>query len=102
MVGPRYDVSGTSPRTKSHHAVASFGEANACTPPTGILACDHDRRQVSWLAGRYLSSPSRDRDSQWHMTEDSSLTVAGAAAALEKVFSAPHSLLIPKGTVSSI
>src|ERR1700731_396252 len=33
MVGPRYDVSGTSQRTKSHPgASATFGEANVCTP----------------------------------------------------------------------
>ena len=28
------------------------------TPPN-VLACDHDWRQVSWLAGHCLSSPSR-------------------------------------------
>src|SRR6267154_559812 len=33
MVGPRYDVSGTSQRTKSHHrALGTPGEANVCTP----------------------------------------------------------------------
>src|SRR6185436_3630167 len=36
------------------------------------------------LAGRYPSSPSQDRDSQWPMTKDSPLTVAGAAAELGK------------------
>ena len=35
--------------------------------------------------------------SQWTMTEDSPLTVAGAAAALSKKAPAPRSLLIPKG-----
>ena len=37
------------------------------------------RRQVSWLAGRRPSPPSQDR-SQWPLTMDSPLTVAGAAA----------------------
>ena len=33
MVQPRYDVSGTSQRTKSHHrALSTAGEANVCTP----------------------------------------------------------------------
>src|ERR1700704_5885203 len=36
------------------------------------------------MPGRSPSSPSQDRDSQWHMTKDSPLTVAGAAAALGK------------------
>src|SRR5260370_14366408 len=52
------------------------------SPPTEIFACDHGCRQVSWLAGRYPSSHSQDRDSQWHVTKDSPLTVAGAAAEL--------------------
>src|SRR5262249_46319971 len=35
--------------------------------PANMLACDHGRRQVSWLAGPYPPSPSRDQSSQWHV-----------------------------------
>ena len=97
---PRYDVSGTSQRTKSHHwAVSSSGEANACTPrPTSSRVTTADGRSPG-LRVVYLASPSQDRDSQWRMTKDSPLTVAGAAAELGN-FPAPHSLLIPEaGTV---
>ena len=43
---PRYDVSGTSQRTKSHHrACANSGEANACTPrPTSSRVTTADGR----------------------------------------------------------
>src|SRR3954451_12093403 len=41
-------------------------EAECLYSPTDIFACDHDCRQVSWLEGHYLASPSRDRDTQWH------------------------------------
>src|ERR1700756_4872847 len=58
MVRPRYDVSGTSQRTKSHQV--------PCAP---------------WVK---LMSVLPDRHSQWPMTKDSPLTVAGAAAALGK------------------
>jgi hypothetical protein len=36
------------------------GSAAVSTPPADMLACDHGRRQVSWLAGRCPLSPSRD------------------------------------------
>src|SRR5256885_9057935 len=96
MVRPRYDVSGTSQRTKSHHcAIRTSGEANVCTPrPTSSRVTTADGRSPG---SRVVtpSSPSQDRDSQWPMTKDSPLTVAGAAAELGD-FPAPHSLLIPK------
>src|SRR6478672_13538933 len=46
MVGPRYDVSGTSQRTKSHHrALRTPGEANVCTPrPTSSRVTTADGR----------------------------------------------------------
>jgi len=44
-----------------------------------VLACDHDWRQVSWLAGRCPSPPSQAGDAQWLMAKGSPLTVAGAA-----------------------
>lgn len=39
--------------------------ASASTPRPTALAHDHSRRQVSWLAGPNLPSPSRDPRSQW-------------------------------------
>src|SRR5450759_902283 len=46
MVRPRYDVSGTSQRTKSHHgALRTSGEANVCTPrPTSSRVTTADGR----------------------------------------------------------
>ena len=46
MVQPRYDVSGTSQRTKSHHrALSTTGEANVCTPrPTSSRVTTADGR----------------------------------------------------------
>src|SRR5258707_4801875 len=46
MVRPRYDVSGTSQRTKSHHcALRTPGEANVCTPrPTSSRVTTADGR----------------------------------------------------------
>src|SRR5258708_1217824 len=46
MVGPRYDVCGTSQRTKSHHrALGTPGEANVCTPrPTSSRVTTADGR----------------------------------------------------------
>src|SRR6266576_6755437 len=85
MVGPRYDVSGTSQRTKSHQcAFAQLSEANVCTPrPTSSRVTTADGRSPGSrvVTGRRLP---RTEISQWHMTKDSPLTVAGAAAALGK------------------
>ena len=66
--------------------------------PTVELACDHGRRQVSWLTARCPLSPSQDQ-SQWLLKEDSPLTVAGTATALG-LSPAPRSLLIPSGEPS--
>jgi hypothetical protein len=38
--------------------------------PSDVLACDHGRRQVSWLAGPHpFAPPSQDPSSQWHRDE---------------------------------
>ena len=67
------------------------------TPP-GAYARDHCRWQISWLAGRRLRPPSQERRvPSGLMAGDSPLTVAGAAAALPVLTSAPRSLLIPCG-----
>jgi len=98
MVGPRYDVSGTSQRTKSHHRALR-------TPLVKLMSVLPDRhlRVVTTADGRSpgsrvdtFASPSQDRDSQWHMTKDSPLTVAGGSRGIGGSFPAPHSLLIPK------
>src|SRR3954447_13749393 len=85
MVQPRYDVSGTSQRTKSHRCAFQHPcEANVCTPrPTSSRVTTADGRSPGSRVVT-LSPPSQDRDSQWHVTKDSPLTVAGAAAALGK------------------
>src|SRR5438132_653267 len=85
MVRPRYDVSGTSQRTRFHRCAFQHPcEADVCTPrPTPSRVTTADGRSPGSRVDT-LSPPSRDRDSQWHMTKDSPLTVAGAAAALGK------------------
>ena len=102
MVQPRYDVSGTSQRTKSHRCAFQHPcEANVCTPrPTSSRVTTADGRSPGSRVVTLRRLP-RTEIPQWHMTKDSPLTVAGAAAALGEVFPAPHSLLIPKeGTVT--
>jgi hypothetical protein len=62
------------------------------TPPDARVH-DHDWQQVSWLAGRHLQPPSQDQSTPVVlMVVGSSLTVAGAAAALSQLMDAPHSL----------
>lgn len=93
---PRRDACGTSPRTGSFCDLQKEAQAFArhgSTPLHGF-ACDHDRRQVSWLAGRHLAPPSRSRCFSGKMAKGSPLTVAGAAAELDGAPSALHSLLI--------
>jgi hypothetical protein len=84
MVRPRYDVSGTSQRTKSHLGLPRLSEANVCTPrPTSSRVTTADGRSPGSRVVTVRRLP-RTEISQWHMTKDSPLTVAGAAAALGK------------------
>ncbi|MCW2018335.1 hypothetical protein ACVILJ_007973 [Bradyrhizobium diazoefficiens] len=59
-------------------------EAECLYSPTDIFACDHGWRQVSWLAGRHHFVAFPGPRTQWLLTKDYPLTVAGAAAALGK------------------
>ena len=63
------------------------------TPPDAF-ARDHDRQQVSWLAGHRFGPPSqRPVRPQWHsMVVSYPPTVAGAAAELCTRVHVPHSL----------
>ena len=71
---------GTSPRTKSPRPLMQAVRQRSEHPVRRVLACDHGRRQVSWLAGRGFSSSSRSPSSSDIVTKTSPLTVAGAAA----------------------
>src|SRR4051812_30075134 len=63
------------------------------TPPDAF-AHDHDRQQVSWLAGYRLGPPSQGyrRSPVASMAVSYPPTVAGAAADLHINLRAPHSL----------
>jgi len=63
--------------------LAGSGAFYQDTPPD-VFTRDNGRRQVSWLAGRRLLPPSRNR-TQWLLAKGYPLTVAGAAAALDRV-----------------
>jgi len=64
--------------------------------PSDTLARNHERRQVSWLAGLRSKTAFPEHCSSGVSVFDSPLTVAGAAAELRDARS-PHSLLIPFG-----
>src|SRR6187551_2795805 len=90
---------GTSPQASFDRPLAKTTDTHQDTPPNA-LACDHDWRQVSWLAGQCLFTAFPDRAVQWLMAKGSPLTVAGAAAEsglVPKNLPSPHSLLIPEG-----
>src|SRR5260221_12372065 len=60
------------------------GEANVCTPrPTSSRVTTADGRSPGSRVVTVRRLP-RTEISQWHMTKDSPLTIAGAAAALGK------------------
>src|SRR5207248_987376 len=63
--------------------------------PTGLLARDHGRRQVSWLAGLHLPPPSRDPSSQWRT--DGRFAAYSCRGFGAKLSPSPRSLLIPDG-----
>src|SRR5436190_12578557 len=63
-------------------AYSSVGEANVCTPrPTSSRVTTADGRSPGSRVVTLHRLP-RTENSQWHMTKDSPLTVAGAATAL--------------------
>ena len=76
---------GPSPRTTTAllPAPRDTGRSSPWDTPPNALARDHDRWQVSWLAGRRLRPPSQGQPSPVaFMAVGSPLTVAGAAAEL--------------------
>jgi hypothetical protein len=86
-----------SAQSTLHIAFAPGGNCNVyqthrSTPPNA-LAHDHDRQQVSWLAGYRLGPPSQDQPIPVvFMVVGYPPTVAGAAAELPAKADAPHSL----------
>ena len=74
-------------------AADQTGSTTLRSTPPDAFAHDYDRQQVSWLASRRLWPPSQDLSIPVViMVVGSSLTVAGAAAALPVETDAPHSL----------
>src|SRR5712691_1292501 len=103
MVGPRYDVSGTSQRTKSHRrALRTPGEANVCTPrPTSSRVTTADGRSPGSRVVTLRRLPRTEIPSGiWRRIRRIQLRGQPRHWGFRP---APHSLLIPKtGTVTNI